>query len=117
MAEKTDVEKICVEGLMVREILQERGLKLKDLAEQIGMKSESLSRTLQGNPQYSTLKKIADYFHLPVRDLFKVEESNVVEQVNTVQVNREMKSCIFYDNEMYTFNTREDLENFLKENK
>ena len=116
MAEKTDVEKICVEGLMVREILQERGLKLKDLAEQIGMKSESLSRTLQGNPQYSTLKKIADYFNVSVRDLFRVEENNVAEQVNTEQV-KEMKSCIFYDNEMYTFNSREELENFLKENK
>ena len=117
MAEKTDVDKICVEGLMVREILQERGLKLKDLAEQIGMKSESLSRALQGNPQYGTLKKIADYFNVSVRDLFRVEENNVAEQGNIVQVNREMKSCIFYDNEMYTFNTREELENFLKENK
>lgn len=117
MAEKTDVDKICVEGLMVREILQERGLKLKDLAEQIGMKSESLSRTLQGNPQYSTLKKIADYFNVSVRDLFRVEENNVTEQVNTEQVNKEMKSCIFYNDEIYTFNTRRELENFLKENK
>jgi transcriptional regulator with XRE-family HTH domain len=99
---------------LVREILQERGLKLKDLAEQIEMKPESLTRALQGNPQYSTLKKIADYLNISVRDLLREEKT---EQVNTVQVNREMKSCIFYDNEMYTFNTREELENFLKENK
>ena len=78
------------------------------------MQPESLYRALQGNPTYSTLKKIADYLNVSVRDLFK-EEKKETEQVN-VQVN-EMKSCIFYDNEMYTFNTREELENFLKENK
>ncbi|MGN0032786.1 MAG: helix-turn-helix domain-containing protein [Candidatus Limimorpha sp.] len=102
---------------MVREFLQERGLKLKDLAEQIGMRSESLSRTLQGNPQYRTLKKIAEYFNVSVRDLFRVDENNVTVQINTEQANKEMKSCIFYNDEMYTFNSRSDLENFLKENK
>jgi transcriptional regulator with XRE-family HTH domain len=106
-------DKICVEGLLVREILQERGLKLKDLAEQIDMKPESLTRALQGNPQYSTLKKIADYLNISVRDLFREEKT---EQVNSVQV-KEMKSCIFYNDEMFTFNTRAELETFLKENK
>lgn len=83
------------------------------MAEHINVTPESLSRALNGNPQYSTLKKIADYLNISVRDLFREEKT---EQVNSVQV-KEMKSCIFYNDEMYTFNTREELENFLKENK
>jgi transcriptional regulator with XRE-family HTH domain len=107
-------EKIGTEELRVKELLQERGVKMKEMAEQINVTPESLSRALNGNPQYSTLKKIADYLNVSVRDLFK-DEKNETEQVN-VQV-KEMKSCIFYNDEMYTFNTRTELENFLKENK
>ena len=111
---KKDTEQICIEGLVIREMIQERGVKLKDVAIGINMQPESLYRALQGNPTYSTLRKIADYLNVSVRDLFK-EEKKEMEQVN-VQV-KEMKSCIFYNDEMYTFNTRTELENFLKENK
>lgn len=104
---------MVTEELRVKEILQERGIKMKEMAEHINVTPESLSRALNGNPQYSTLKKIADYLNISVRDLFREEKT---EQVNSVQV-KEMKSCIFYNDEMFTFNTRAELEAFLKENK
>lgn len=64
-----------IEGdLRVKEILEERGLLMKDFAEKIGIKRETLTRTLKGNPQYSTLKAIADGLGVPITDLFKQNE-------------------------------------------
>ena len=42
--------------LRVKELLKERGMMMKDFAEQIGISRETLTRALQGNPQYSTLE-------------------------------------------------------------
>ena len=104
MAEKTGIEE-----LRVKEILKERGMKMYELAETMGIAPESLTRALQRNPQYSTLKTIADTLGVSVRDLFKGDD--------TQASNNEMRGCIFYGGEMYTFNSREELEKFLTDNK
>ena len=102
-------EKATIEGeLLVKEILKERGVKMKDLAEQINIAPETLTRTLRGNPQYSTLKSIADCLGVAVRDLFKEGE--------TANGNGDMKGCIFLNGMIYTFNNRCEIESFLKEN-
>ena len=50
-------DKATIEGeLRVKEILKERGMKMKDLAEQMDIAPETLTRVLRGNPQFSTLK-------------------------------------------------------------
>lgn len=103
MAEKTGIEE-----LRVKEILKERGMKMYELAETMGIAPESLTRALQRNPQYSTLKTIADTLGVSVRDLFKGDD--------TQASNNEMRGCIFFRGEMYTFNSREEIETFLKQN-
>ena len=70
MAEKTGIEE-----LRVKEILKERGMKMYELAEQMNIAPESLTRALQRNPQYSTLKTIADTLGVSVRDLFKGDDT------------------------------------------
>ena len=100
-------EKIGLEELRVKEILKERGMKMKELAEKMDIAPESLTRALQRNPQYSTLKSIADCLEIPIRDLFKGED--------TARVDDEMHGCIFYKGEMFTFNSRSEVERFLKE--
>ena len=102
-----DAEKICAEELRVKEILKDRGMKMKELAEIMKIAPETLTRALQNNPQYKTLKTIADTLGISVRDLFKDANEDK---------NREMRGCIFYRNEMFTFNTRNELEEFLKQN-
>lgn len=102
-------EKIGIEELRVKEILKERGMKMYELAEQMNIAPESLTRALQRNPQYSTLKTIADTLGVSVRDLFKGDD--------TQAANNEMCGCIFYGGEMYTFNSREAIEDFLCSNK
>ena len=64
-------EKTMIEGeLRVKEILRERGIKMYQLAQLIGITPESLTRALQRNPQYNTLRAIAEALNVPVRDLF-----------------------------------------------
>ena len=102
MAEKTGVEE-----LRVKEILKERGMKMYELAKKMDIAPESLTRALQRNPQYSTLKTIADTLGVSVRDLFKGESVSAVDN--------EMRGCIFHKGEMFTFNSRSEIEQFLKE--
>ena len=101
---------MVAEELRVKELLQERGVKMKEMAEQINITAESLSRALNGNPQYSTLKKIADYLNVPIRDLFRGDEDEV-------KTDNEMKGSLYFKNAMFVFNSRKELETFLKENK
>jgi transcriptional regulator with XRE-family HTH domain len=68
-------EKITIEGqLRVKELLKERGLMMKNLAERLGIARESLTRAIQGNPQYSTLKAIADELGVTVPELFHTHQ-------------------------------------------
>ena len=99
-------EKIGVGEFRVKEILKEKGIKMKELAVEIGITPESLTRALQGNPQYLTLKKIADYLSVPVKDLFR--DGNV-----TKTTNNNIKGCVFINEEMFAFNSRVELEDFL----
>ena len=107
MAKKTEIGKTCEDELRVKEILKERGIKMKELAEKMEIAPESLTRALQNNPRFSTLQSIANALGLPVHDLFKVENEE----------NKNMRGCVFYNNLMFTFNSREELENFLELNK
>ena len=70
-------EKSGIEELRVKEILKERGMKMYELAEKMDIAPESLTRALQRNPQYSTLKSIADTLGVSVRDLFKEDASTL----------------------------------------
>ena len=79
-----------------------------ELAKKMDIAPESLTRALQRNPQYSTLKTIADTLGVSVRDLFKGESVSAVDN--------EMRGCIFHKGEMFAFNSRSEIEQFLKEN-
>ena len=99
-------EKISIDGyLRVKEILKERKVKMKELAEQINITPESLTRALNGNPQFSTLKKIADYLDVPIRDLFTGKKAP--------KYNNKMRGCVFCDENMFAFNSRQELETYL----
>lgn len=87
--------------LRVKALLKERGMMMKDFAEKIGISRETLTRALQGNPQYSTLKTIADGLGLSVRDLFKPREEPSLQGVVT------------YNGEAYIIRSVEDIEELL----
>lgn len=88
--------------LRVKELLKERGMMMKDFAERIGISRETLTRALQGNPQYSTLKTIADGLGLSVRDLFKPREEE-----------QTLQGVITYKGEAYVIRSVGDIEELL----
>ncbi len=85
--------------LRVKELLKERGMMMKDFAEQIGISRETLTRALQGNPQYSTLKTIADGLGLSVRDLFKPREEE-----------QTLQGVVTYKGEVYVISSKTDFD-------
>jgi transcriptional regulator with XRE-family HTH domain len=88
-----------IEGdLRVKEILEERGLLMKDFADQIGITRETLTRALKGNPQYSTLKAIAEGLDVPITDLFKQNE-----------VRSDINGYVEYQGKVYIIKSLEDL--------
>jgi len=59
--------RICVEfGEILRELLEEREITQKRLAQELNMAVSTLGNYIRDNrePDYKTLKKIADYFHV-----------------------------------------------------
>lgn len=68
---KKDKDKHTIEGeLRVKELLEQKGILMKDFASNIGIERETLTRTLKGNPRYDTLKCIADGLGITVPELF-----------------------------------------------
>ena len=58
----------------VKELCSRRGIQLKDLAQKMGIAPESLSRAINGNPQLSTIKSIAENLEIPISELFTIKE-------------------------------------------
>ena len=61
----------------VKDLCRMQGITLKDLAHKIGIAPESLSRTLNGNPQLSTLEVSAK-----LHPYFEKDENSVLRMVN-----------------------------------
>lgn len=85
----------------VKELCRREGLQLKDLALKIGIAPESLSRAINGNPQLSTIKSIAEGLGVGIPDLFtskKDTQLNAIIVFNgkayTAQCLSDLKLCI-----------------------
>ena len=54
----------------VKSLCKKQGITMKELAERMLVAPESLSRAINGNPQLSTIMKIAECLKVEVADLF-----------------------------------------------
>ena len=93
----------------VKEICNEKGLQMKDLAAIMNVKPESLSRTLNGNPQLSSLENIAKALNVGVADLFADKSENCVISSSTTL--NSLHSIIVYKNKTYIADNLNDLLN------
>lgn len=91
----------------VKEICAEKGLQLKELAAIMDVKPESLSRTLNGNPQLSSLENIAKALNVGVADLFSDKTENCVISSSTTP--NSLTSIIVYKDKTYIANNLNDL--------
>lgn len=90
-----------MQGLRIKEIMQEKGITQKKLAEDIGVAEISLSRSLRGNPTLDTLERIAAALNVPITELFSTDKQDLCGHVE-------------YKGVIYTIKSRSDLENLLK---
>ena len=56
--------------LRVKDILKAKGLKMCDLAEQMGMNQSNLQKSLSRNPTLQTLEEVATALHVRIDELF-----------------------------------------------
>ena len=56
--------------MRVKEVAKKKGISISSLAEKMGVKQESLSRAINGNPTVETLNKIAEALEVPMWQLF-----------------------------------------------
>lgn len=93
----------------VKELCSEQGITLKELSEKIGIKPESLSRALSGNPQLSTLENIAKALGVGVAELLNGGRSNVPLSSN-------FTAMVVKDGKTYLFHSESELKNWLSSN-
>ncbi len=62
----------------VKELCKNKGITIKELAEKMDIAPESLSRAINGNPQLSTIRKIAETLGVSVTDLFDSSENELL---------------------------------------
>ena len=62
----------------VKELCKNKGITIKELAEKMDIAPESLSRAINGNPQLSTIRKIAEALGVSVTDLFDRNEDELL---------------------------------------
>ena len=91
----------------VKELCADKGIQLKELASIMNVKPESLSRTLNGNPQLSTLENIANALNVGVADLFSDKTENCVITSSTIPNN--LHSIIVYKDKTYIADSLNDL--------
>ena len=81
----------------VKELCRDKGITIKELAEKMEIAPESLSRAITGNPQLSTIRKIAEALGVSVTDLFDRSED-------------ELLAIVVCDGKTYTANTKTELK-------
>ena len=92
----------------VKELCNEKGLQLKELAAIIKVKPESLSRTLNGNPQLSSLENIAKALNVGVADLFTDKtEKNIISSSKTTPTS--LTSIIVFNGKTYIAHSLDEL--------
>jgi transcriptional regulator with XRE-family HTH domain len=89
--------------LRVKQILKDKQITQKELADRMGMLPESLTRILGGNPTMQTLENMAKALKLSIGDLFDDEK-----------VEKKINGYIEFNDKIYKINSIEDLDKFYK---
>lgn len=71
-------QNLMIMDYRIKEILKEKGISQKDLAEKLGISPPSLSQSLNGNATINLLEKIADALGVPLFELFAERETGVI---------------------------------------
>ena len=64
--------------MRIKEVCKEKGITVSQLAEKMGIKQESLSRAINGNPTLETLERIANALEVDITELFEQPKKDSV---------------------------------------
>ena len=64
--------------LRIKELLKEKGVMHKELAERLGVTDIALRASLKGNPTIGTLEKVANVLGVAVPELFAAPKEGVI---------------------------------------
>ena len=90
-------------SLNVRRICKERKLPMKELARQMGIDPASLTRALSGNARLDTVQKMATSLGVSLKSLFEPME--------------DVEGFIRVGGKVYQFNSKEELNSILQDEK
>jgi HTH-type transcriptional regulator, competence development regulator len=108
-------------GETIAKLRKEKGLSQYELADRLGFSRGKLSNYEQGSrqPDYDTLKKIADYFDVSIDHLLGREEKvktkeDSLEEVNKLVKEYGIEQFGFFDIEKWRNLSQEDIEEIKK---
>jgi HTH-type transcriptional regulator, competence development regulator len=108
-------------GETIAKLRKEKGLSQYELADRLGFSRGKLSNYEQGSrqPDYDTLKKIADYFDVSIDHLLGREEKgktkeDSLEEVNNLVKEYGIEQFGFFDIEKWKDLSQEDIEEIKK---
>lgn len=89
--------------LKIKDVAKSKGMTMAQIAEKLGINPITLSQSLNGNPTLSRLTEVADVLGVDVSELFVQPKGK-----------QDIHGCIFINGKENIVNSREDIENLLK---
>lgn len=71
--------------MRIKDVCKEKGITVSQLAEKMGIKQESLSRAINGNPTLETLEKIANALEVEIWELL-ISKGEIVGKSNAASL-------------------------------
>lgn len=78
--------------MRIKEVCKEKGITVSQLAEKMGIKQESLSRAINGNPTLETLERIASALGVDVPELFTSFSGGIIGVIRIKDTNYNINS-------------------------
>lgn len=78
--------------MRIKEVCKEKGITVSQLAEKMGIKQESLSRAINGNPTLETLERIASALNVDVPELFTSSSGSIIGVIRIRDTNYNINS-------------------------
>lgn len=75
---QTNKQILKIMELRIKELLKEKGIMHKELAEKLGVTDIALRASLKGNPTIGTLEKVANVLGVSVPELFAPQPTNTI---------------------------------------
>ena len=78
--------------MRIKEVCKEKGITVSQLAEKMGIKQESLSRAINGNPTLETLERIASALDVDITKLFAPSSGGIIGVIRIGETNYNINS-------------------------